>query len=436
MGEVRALARLTDLLLHLLLTTCIEALSSPLSSNAESRSPSLPSITTNQRCSKLDDPYSNLDWLNLSSSESSSEWPASKGEEECRLGKSCVLHQCLLKGQEDNASCTLRDIAVFEQEGRQHAILDVPSSFRTLRECILYSVRHDDIVYIRAVDENFRSWPGGERGWHTWKGVCWLSNEVLWLSRKPRLPHTGARSFKELKDFCRKADEQGLEGLKVEKVQVKGYGFLRFLSDPGAKVSGQILLGENTTGEFKGPMVLALLSNAENHLPEEAPDYWWYSTTSVCAISIRGPSWSFKKCEIRSSGGTSLRCDAISNVRLIECSVGGVLAYAFDGRLCKAVRAVSVVRQARCVLKSCSIEFTEVHKYDYLRGGALKLSDSAEAVVEDCIFHSHDGVAFLWDEFTDAGPRTPNSAKLRLSNSVIKQCGVATFSVRGEVQVE
>ncbi|EKX32449.1 hypothetical protein GUITHDRAFT_121379 [Guillardia theta CCMP2712] len=71
---------------------------------------------------------------------------------------------------------------------------------------------------------------------------------------------------------------------------------------------------------------------------------------------------------------------------------------------------------------SCQCQFTEVHKYDYIAGSALKLSDSAEVVAEDCVFHSHDGVAFLWDEFTDAGPRTPNSGRLRLSNCVIKQC--------------
>jgi hypothetical protein len=43
--------------------------------------------------------------------------------------------------------------------------------------------------------------------------------------------------------------------------------------------------------------------------------------------------------------------DRASDVRLDGCAVGGLLAYDVDGRLCKAARAVSLVKQARAVKK-------------------------------------------------------------------------------------
>ena len=39
----------------------------------------------------------------------------------------------------------------------------------------------------------------------------------------------------------------------------------------------------------------------------------------------------------------------------------------------------------------CSVEHTEVHKYDYKGGVGVKVSQEAEAVLEDCLLHSHDG---------------------------------------------
>jgi hypothetical protein len=53
--------------------------------------------------------------------------------------------------------------------------------------------------------------------------------------------------------------------------------------------------------------------------------------------------------------------------------VGGLLAYDVDGRLCKASRAISVMREARCVLVGCSVEHTEVHKYDHKGGVGIKV---------------------------------------------------------------
>ena len=43
--------------------------------------------------------------------------------------------------------------------------------------------------------------------------------------------------------------------------------------------------------------------------------------------------------------------DRASDVRLDGCAVGGALAYDVDGRLCKAARAVSLVKQARMCSK-------------------------------------------------------------------------------------
>ena len=76
-----------------------------------------------------------------------------------------------------------------------------------------------------------------------------------------------------------------------------------------------------------------------------------------------------------------------------------MLAYDVDGRLCKASRAVSIIRSARCVLLGCSIEHTEVHKYDHKGGVGVKVSQEAEVVLEDCIMHSHDGVGVLFDQY-------------------------------------
>ena len=53
--------------------------------------------------------------------------------------------------------------------------------------------------------------------------------------------------------------------------------------------------------------------------------------------------------------------------------MGGLLAYDVDGRLCKAARAISIMRAARCVLLGCSIEHTEVHKYDHKGGVGIKV---------------------------------------------------------------
>lgn len=64
-------------------------------------------------------------------------------------------------------------------------------------------------------------------------------------------------------------------------------------------------------------------------------------------------------------------------------------------------------------------------------GVGVKVSQQAEVIVEDCIMHSHDGVGVLFDEYDDLGERYDNCARVRIANSVLKQCGVATFSSRG-----
>jgi len=94
--------------------------------------------------------------------------------------------------------------------------------------------------------------------------------------------------------------------------------------------------------------------------------------------------------------------------------------------------AISVIKSARCILLGCSVEHTEVHKYDYKGGVAIKVSQEAEVVLEDCILHSHEGVAIMFDEFDDLGERYDNSARVRIANTAIKQCGVAAFSSRGD----
>jgi hypothetical protein len=307
----------------------------------------------------------------------------------------------------------------------------VPKHHDDLLDCVL-EARSGDTIFLQGLPQTYRTIEGGEWGWHSWMGPVFVTNECLWRSRRKGFPHSGAKTLEELRQYYREADKAGKGLIKLEKTVIRGAGELHFAGAPGVKVAGQLVLSENTTGTFKGPMTLALLSDV-NFLTGQ--NDLRYCSDMTAMLTVQGNSWSFHTCEIRASGGLALRCDRSALFKGEGCAIGGVLAYDVDGRLAAASRAISVQKHARCVLLGCSIEHTEVHKYDYRGGAAIKVCQGAEVVVEDSIFHSHAGVALLFDEFDDLGEAYHNAARVRIANCALKQCGVAVFSVRGDARL-
>ena len=112
--------------------------------------------------------------------------------------------------------------------------------------------------------------------------------------------------MEELRRFYKEADKAGKGLIKLEKTVIGGYGELFFAGAPGVKASGQIVLCENTTGAFRGPMTLALLSDVD-FLFDQCD--MRYCSDVKAAISVQGVGWTFDDCQIRASGGTALRCD-------------------------------------------------------------------------------------------------------------------------------
>lgn len=237
----------------------------------------------------------------------------------------------------------------------------VPKQYESLWDCIV-DARTGDTVFLQGLPLQYQTFEGGEWGWHSWIGPLYVTNECLWRSRKKNFPHSGAKTLEELRRYYHEADKAGKGLIKLEKTVIGGHGELFFAGAPNVKLSGQIVLCANTTGAFRGPMTLALLSDV-NRLFHQCD--LRYCGDVKAAVSVQGVGWTFDNCQIRASGGTALRCDRASRVKLEGCAVGGLLAYDVDGRLCKASRAVSVIRSARCVLLGCSIEHTEFHKYDH-----------------------------------------------------------------------
>ena len=136
----------------------------------------------------------------------------------------------------------------------------VPKEYESLAECI-YDVRCGDTVFLQGLPHAYRTFEGGEWGWHSWMGQLYVTNECLWRSRKKGFPHSGATTMEELRAFYREADKAGKGLIRLEQTVIRGAGELFFAGAPGVKVSGQLVLCENTTGAFQGPMTLALFSD-------------------------------------------------------------------------------------------------------------------------------------------------------------------------------
>ncbi|KAJ1492821.1 hypothetical protein T484DRAFT_1930312, partial [Baffinella frigidus] len=309
----------------------------------------------------------------------------------------------------------------------QKTTLHIPAQHLTLKECVSRA-RTGDEIRLQSIPTNFKSWDGGERGWHSFQGRCFVTNEVLWRRTRSALPFSGAKTVEELAAFFRKSEAAGQGTLKLEKTLIQGYGALNITGDEGVRVNGQIILASNTTGVVQGPMTLALMSDVNWALEECEPRY---VSDVKCAVIVHGPDWRFDKCQIRTSGGTALRSDGPASVRLTGCAVGGMLAYDTDGRLCKAARGVCATATSKVLVEGSSIEHTEVHKRTNAGGTGVRVSDRAQVIIEDCHLHSHEGVAVQWDEFDEEGSRCVNNARVLIVNSVLKQAGVAIFSARG-----
>ena len=220
----------------------------------------------------------------------------------------------------------------------------VPKQFEDLMEAVL-DARTGDTIFMQRLPQTYRTFEGGEWGWHSWVGPLFVTNECLWRSRKKGFPHSGATTLQELRRYYREADKAGRGLVKLEKTLIHGVGELSFAAAPGAKIAGQLVLGENTTGTFQGPLTLALLTDV-NFLTEQ--NDLRYCRDVKAAVTVQGVGWVFDSCDIRASGGTALRCDFEARCKLVGCAVGGLLAYDVDGRLCKAARAVSLLKTARC----------------------------------------------------------------------------------------
>jgi len=126
-----------------------------------------------------------------------------------------------------------------------------------------------------------------------------------------------ARTLEELRRFYREADKAGKGLIKLEKTVIGGHGEIFFTGAPGVRASGQIVLCENTTGAFRGPMTVALFSDV-NFLFNQYD--MRYCSDVKAAVSVQGVGWTFDDCQIRASGGTALRCDRACRAKVRHCS--------------------------------------------------------------------------------------------------------------------
>ena len=182
----------------------------------------------------------------------------------------------------------------------------VPKQYPSLWDCIV-DARTGDTIFLQGVPPQYQTAEGGEWGWHSWApGELYVTNECLWRSRKQGFPHSGAKTLEDLRRYYHEADKAGKGLIKLEKTVIGGHGELSFAGAPDVKLSGQIVLCENTTGAFRGPMTLALLSDV-NPLFDQCD--LRYCGDVKAAVSVQGVGWTFDNCQIRASGGTALRCD-------------------------------------------------------------------------------------------------------------------------------
>ena len=98
-------------------------------------------------------------------------------------------------------------------------------------------------MYIRSVDKQYRSREDGERGWHSWCGRAYVTNEQLWRERRRAVfPYSGARTVQELDLLYQAKDKEGRELFSFEPTVIKGIGRVSVFGDPYVKLNGQILL--------------------------------------------------------------------------------------------------------------------------------------------------------------------------------------------------
>ena len=68
----------------------------------------------------------------------------------------------------------------------------VPKQYESLWDCI-FEARTGDSVFLQGLPYHYRTFEGGEWGWHSWESPLYVTNECLWRSRKQGFPHSGAR---------------------------------------------------------------------------------------------------------------------------------------------------------------------------------------------------------------------------------------------------
>ena len=127
---------------------------------------------------------------------------------------------------------------IFNHDSR---VLVVPATYADVKTCIR-QLRNGDRMYIQTVDKTFRTWEGGERGWHSWKGRVFVTNEPLWRGRRAMFPYSGAKTVQELDQLYQDQEQFGKDIFNIELTDIKGVGRISVHSDPYVKLSGQIVL--------------------------------------------------------------------------------------------------------------------------------------------------------------------------------------------------
>ena len=120
-------------------------------------------------------------------------------------------------------------------------VLVVPTTYPDFKTC-LRQLHNGDKMYIRSVDKKYRSSEDGERGWHSWRGTAYVTNQPLWRERRLAFPYSGAKTVQELDQMYQAQEKDGQDIFKIEITEIKDIGHVSIFGDPYVKLSGKIVL--------------------------------------------------------------------------------------------------------------------------------------------------------------------------------------------------
>jgi hypothetical protein len=107
-----------------------------------------------------------------------------------RGGARCAARWLALRGGGDGND----DVELYSEDPRRTGPVRrvVPKQYESLWDCI-FEARTGDSIFLQGLPHHYRSFEGGEWGWHSWECPLYVTNECLWRSRKQGFPHSGAR---------------------------------------------------------------------------------------------------------------------------------------------------------------------------------------------------------------------------------------------------